>query len=80
MASEGKGKAKKLSHGDDVTWKSHGQEIEGPVTRKFDKRAEAAGRTVDASKDEPQYEVKSDKTGATAVHKPESLRKKGSGS
>ncbi|MET9593805.1 DUF2945 domain-containing protein [Streptomyces sp. NPDC006516] len=80
MAGKGKGKGKNLSSGDDVTWKSHGQEVEGTVTRKVDRRTEAAGRTVDASKDEPQYEVESDKTGRTAVHKPESLRKKAGGS
>lgn len=76
----GKDKNKKLSRGDDVTWKSHGQEVDGTVTRKVAERTEAAGRTVDASKDEPQYEVESDRTGRTAVHRPESLRKKGSGS
>jgi hypothetical protein len=69
-------KNKKLTKGDDVTWQSHGQEVEGSVTRKIDERTEAAGRTVDASDDEPQYEVRSDKTGKNAVHKPESLRKK----
>ncbi|MEW1613694.1 MULTISPECIES: DUF2945 domain-containing protein [unclassified Streptomyces] len=78
MAERNK-KDKKLSRGDDVTWQSHGQDVEGTVTRKVDHRTEAAGRTVDASKDEPQYEVESDKTGRSAVHKPESLRKKGSG-
>ncbi|MER5550484.1 DUF2945 domain-containing protein [Streptomyces sp. NPDC002793] len=69
-------KDKKLTKGDDVTWQSHGQDVEGSVTRKIDERTEAAGRTVDASEDEPQYEVQSDKTGKNAVHKPESLRKK----
>lgn len=34
----------------------------------------------DASKDEPQYEVESDKSGRRAVHQPESLRKEDSGS
>jgi hypothetical protein len=75
-----KDKKKKLSRGEDVTWKSHGQEVDGTVTRKVTKRTKAAGRTVDASKDEPQYEVESDKTGRAAVHKPESLRKKDGGS
>ncbi|MFJ8885611.1 DUF2945 domain-containing protein [Streptomyces sp. NPDC102402] len=72
-------KNKKLTKGDDVTWQSHGQDVEGSVTRKIDERTEAAGRTVDASDDEPQYEVRSDKTGNHAVHKPESLHKKRSG-
>ncbi|MFF8828623.1 DUF2945 domain-containing protein [Streptomyces sp. NPDC015131] len=68
---------KKLRKGDEVTWSSHGKTVEGEVKKKVTKRTEAAGRTVDASKDEPQYEVESDKTGRRAVHKPESLRKKG---
>ncbi|MFC9945697.1 hypervirulence associated TUDOR domain-containing protein [Streptomyces pratensis] len=72
-------KDKKLSKGDDVTWRSHGQEVEGSVARKIDERTEVAGRTVDASEDEPQYEVRSDKTGKNAVHKPESLHRGKSG-
>lgn len=72
-------KGKKLTKGDDVTWQSHGQDVHGSVTRKVDERTEAAGRTVDASPDEPQYEVRSQKTGRKAVHKPESLRKKSGG-
>nr|WP_307180015.1 HVA1 family protein [Streptomyces africanus] len=36
----------------------------------------AKGRTVDASPDDPQYEVRSDKSGRTAVHKPSALKKK----
>ncbi|MFH9468932.1 DUF2945 domain-containing protein [Streptomyces clavifer] len=73
-------KNKKLNKGDDVTWQSHGKEVEGSVTRKIDERTEAAGRTVDASDDEPQYEVRSDRTGKNAVHKPESLHKEKGGS
>lgn len=34
---------------------------------------EAAGRTVRASEDEPQYLVKSEKSGGEAVHKPGAL-------
>lgn len=71
---------KKLSKGDDVSWKSHGQNVEGSVQRKIHKRTEAAGRTVDASEEQPQYEVRSDRTGKSAVHKPESLRKRDGGS
>ncbi|MEU5718054.1 DUF2945 domain-containing protein [Streptomyces sp. NPDC020403] len=70
-------KDKKLRKGDDVTWKSHGQTVPGTVRKKITERTEAAGRTVDASKDEPQYEVESDSSGGHAVHKPESLHKKG---
>ena len=59
--------------GDHVTWSSHGQTVEGTVERKITSDTEASGRTVRASKDDPQYEVKSDKTGKTAVHKPGAL-------
>ncbi|MEU9951439.1 DUF2945 domain-containing protein [Streptomyces sp. NPDC047939] len=70
---------KGLSKGDDVTWRSHGHDVEGSVTRKVQKRGQAAGRTVDASKEDPQYEVRSAKTGKKAVHRPESLRRKKGG-
>jgi DUF2945 family protein len=59
--------------GDDVVWRSHGQDVHGTVEEKITERTKAAGRTVDASPDEPQYKVRSDKTGREAVHKPESL-------
>lgn len=61
------------SKGDEVTWKSHGQTVHGKVEKKITSRTEDSGRTVDASPDEPQYRVRSDKTGKTAVHKPEAL-------
>ncbi|MEU9294187.1 MULTISPECIES: DUF2945 domain-containing protein [Streptomyces] len=66
-----------LKKGDEVAWKSHGQNVTGKVKKKITDRGRAAGRTVDASEDEPQYEVESDKTGRNAVHKPGALRKKG---
>ena len=62
-----------LHEGDHVTWNSHGQEVEGTVTRTITSETEASGRKVKASEDEPQYEVRSDKTGKTAVHKPGAL-------
>ena len=68
---------KSLSKGDKVTWKSHGGHAEGTVEGKITKETEAAGRTVKASKDEPQYKVKSDKTGKDAVHKPGALKNDG---
>ncbi|MGW7198210.1 DUF2945 domain-containing protein [Streptomyces chryseus] len=70
-------KDKKLGKDDKVSWSSHGQTVPGRVKKKITKRTEAAGRTVDASKDAPQYEVQSDKTGRRAVHTPQSLRKRG---
>jgi hypothetical protein len=60
--------------GDRVTWSSHGGTAHGEVVRKITRDTEAGGRSVKASKDEPQYLVKSD-TGGDAVHKPGALRK-----
>ncbi|MEU6106201.1 DUF2945 domain-containing protein [Streptomyces flaveolus] len=62
--------------GDKVAWSSHGSETEGTVEKKITERTEAAGRTVAASPDDPQYEVRSDKSGKSAVHKPSALKKK----
>jgi hypothetical protein len=64
-----------LRKGDHVTWNSHGGTAEGTVQRKITKDTEAAGRTVRAGPDDPQYEVKSEKSGGTAVHKPSALHR-----
>ena len=62
-----------LRKGDKVTWNSHGNEVHGTVQKTITERTEAAGRTVDASPEDPQYQVRSDKTGREAVHKPAAL-------
>ncbi|MFC5382634.1 DUF2945 domain-containing protein [Aquipuribacter nitratireducens] len=68
-------KDENLHKGDEVSWKTHGTRTEGEVEKKITSDTEAAGRTVRASEDDPQYLVKSDKSGREAVHKPGSLRK-----
>ncbi|MCK2219015.1 DUF2945 domain-containing protein [Actinomadura sp. ATCC 31491] len=65
-----------LSKGDEVTWRSHGGTAEGKVEKKITKRTKAAKRTVDASPEEPQYLVRSDKSGGEAVHKASALKKR----
>ena len=65
-----------FSKGDHVTWKSHGGEAEGEVVKKITSDTKEAGRQVRASKDDPQYLVKSEKSGGEAVHKPGALHKK----
>jgi hypothetical protein len=62
--------------GDKVEWSSHAGKAVGVVERKITSDTKAAGRQVRASKDEPQYLVKSDKSGGEAVHKPDALRKR----
>ncbi len=63
----------KFHKGDHVSWKSHGGTAEGVVEKEITSDTEAAGRTVRASKEEPQYLVKSEKSGGEAVHKPSAL-------
>jgi len=67
---------KSFRQGDKVAWDSHGGEAVGVVVRKISSDTEAGGRTVRASKEEPQYLVRSDKSGGEAVHKPEALRRR----
>ncbi len=62
--------------GDKVQWSSHGSTVEGTVEEKITTRTEAGGRTVNASAERPQYLVRSDASGKTAVHKPEALQRK----
>ena len=62
--------------GDKVEWNSHGSKAKGQVEREITSETEAGGRKVKASKDEPQYLVKSDTSGGEAVHKPSALKKR----
>ena len=68
--------AKDFKKGDKVEWKSHGGTAVGTIEKKITSDTEAGGRKVKASKDEPQYLVKSEKSGGTAVHKPNALKKR----
>ena len=70
------GSADEFSKGDRVTWRSHGGEAEGTVEEKITEDTKAAKRTVRASPDDPQYRVRSEKSGNDAVHKPDALHKK----
>ena len=69
--------SKELKKGDKVSWQSHGNTVPGTVEKKITSDTETAGRTVRASKDEPQYKVRSEKSGGSAVHKPGALKKTG---
>ena len=62
--------------GDPVKWSSSQGTIEGKVVKKITSPTDIKGHHVAASKDNPEYVVRSDKTGAEAAHKPASLKKK----
>ena len=61
--------------GDRVRWEAGNQSSVGTIERKLTEDTEAGGRQVRASKEKPQYLVRSEKTGRTAVHKPSALRR-----
>jgi len=64
-----------LKKGDEVEWRSHGGTAHGEVERKLTDDTKVKGHQVRASKDDPQYLVKSDK-GGEAAHKADALQKK----
>ena len=68
--------AKEFKSGDHVEWDYAGNKVKGTVEKKITSETHIKGHTAKATKDDPQYLVKSDKTGAEAAHKPEELRKK----
>jgi Hypervirulence associated proteins TUDOR domain len=72
---EGEDMAEEYRKGDKVRWKSHGGEAIGEVVKKITEDTRAAGREVRASQNDPQYLVRSGKSGGEAVHKPDALRK-----
>lgn len=61
--------------GDAVRWNSEAGEIHGKVTKVHLKDVEFMGKHRPASKDSPQYQVKSDKTGHLAMHHEDALHK-----
>lgn len=56
--------------GDKVTWQSHGSTAEGTVQKKITSDTEAAGRTVRASQDEPQYRCAATRAATTPCTNP----------
>jgi hypothetical protein len=64
-----------LHKGDKVQWQTSQGRTEGTVTRKVAGTAKAGGHVAKASPGHPEYEVKSARSGKTAIHKPEALKK-----
>ena len=66
---------KTFKTGDKVAWDSSGGHSVGTVVKKVTSPTKIKGHEVKASKDNPEYIVRSDKSGAVAAHKPGSLKK-----
>ena len=68
----------KLKAGDHVEWNTSQGKTHGVVTRKATGTAKAGKHVAHATPSAPEYEVKSDKSGKTAIHRPDALKKPGS--
>lgn len=67
------GGSQEFQEGDRVKWNSIQGEVVGKVVEKFTSDKNVNGSMARASKDNPQYVVKSESTGQMAHHKPSAL-------
>ena len=58
-----------------MRWNSEAGYVSGRIIRVHTRNSEYKGYTRHASKDDPQYEIKSDKTDHIAMHKGTALRR-----
>jgi Hypervirulence associated proteins TUDOR domain len=61
--------------GDHVIWNSEARHVSGTIIRVHTQDVEYKGYTHHAREDDPQYEIKSDKTDHIAMHKGSALKK-----
>ena len=67
---------KEFKAGDKVEWNTSQGKTHGTIQKKQTTATHIKGHQVTASADDPQYIVKSDKSGAKAAHKPDALKKR----
>ncbi|WII72147.1 DUF2945 domain-containing protein [Bdellovibrio sp. 22V] len=65
----------KFKVGDHVTWNSEAGRVSGKIIDVHSKDFKYKGYKHHATKEDPQYEIKSDKTDHIAAHKGRALRK-----
>jgi hypothetical protein len=68
---------KRFKVGDHVNWNSEAGLVSGKIVKVHTKDFDYKGHTHHASSDDPQYEIKSDKTDHIAAHKGHALKKMG---
>ena len=61
--------------GDHVSWNSEAGRVSGRIVRVHTKDTNYKGYVHHATEDDPQYEIKSDKTDHVALHKGRALRR-----
>lgn len=67
--------AKEFQVGDHVSWNSEAGRVSGTIIKIHRKELNWKGYVHHATRDEPQYEIESDKTDHIALHKGSALRK-----
>ncbi len=67
--------ASEFKVGDHVEWNSEAGRVTGRIQKKITEEIKFKGYTVHASKEQPQYLIKSDKTDHLAMHKGSALTK-----
>jgi len=65
----------KFKVGDNVTWNSEAGHVSGKIIKIHMADFDYKGYTHHASKDDPQYEIKSDKSDHVAAHKGSAIKK-----
>ena len=66
---------RKFKVGDHVTWNSEAGRVTGRIIAVHTSDVEYKGYMHHATEDDPQYEIKSDKTEHVAMHRGSALRK-----
>lgn len=74
MAARDRAKVNVFKVGDRVTWNSEAGRVSGRIVKVHRENVTYKGYVHHASKENPQYEIKSDKTDHVALHKPEALK------
>ena len=69
------GMRRRFKVGDHVTWNSEAGHVSGTIIKVHTKDVDYKGYTHHASRDEPQYEIRSDKTDHIAMHKGPALKR-----
>ncbi|SDG22998.1 DUF2945 domain-containing protein [Sulfitobacter delicatus] len=65
----------KFSKGDHVSWNSEAGRVRGRIVKVHEADFDYKGHTHRASKDDPQYEIESDKSDHIAAHREDALTK-----
>jgi Hypervirulence associated proteins TUDOR domain len=63
-----------FKRGDRVEWSFRGRTVRGTVRRRLTRRTQVGGQVVAASRDDPRYLVRSEKSGKETTRRPAALR------